>query len=365
MGPEPPVSLSTCSPATNSDSVRLFSVAYQTRSGKVVSFSSLFPFVLERRFSFLSGPTHSSLSFQTFLRPTRPSIERPPCLLNSSGAVGIMRRGLFLGGQLVIYSLLIVANESKRIEIQETNQDDRLRLRKHSCVSSRAGHLGALPGLFVDQDGIDGCNHDHGPAPSFSAPENGSTVKGHHGAPAQLHCTVQELHHRAVSWMKKTEDNLQLLTVGESSHTADPRISPDFTYPHLWQLKFNPAMINDSGTYLCHISTDPPLIRHIRLEISGKLLTTQMIESIFTTTILTATMRNIGPGNVRAMEILNQAASNLPRTCQKRLLTTGMRRKSREIIDVHGGHETKCGSARGQTRRWTDFRQTASKQLAQ
>ncbi len=109
---------------------------------------------------------------------------------------------LVLGRQLFIYSLLIVANESKRIEIRETNQDDRLlRLRKHSCVSSRAGHLGGLPGLFADQhqqDGLDGCDHDHGPAPSFSAPQNGSTVKGHHGAPAQLHCNIQDLHHRAV-----------------------------------------------------------------------------------------------------------------------------------------------------------------------
>nr|CAH0103213.1 unnamed protein product [Daphnia galeata] len=179
-----------------------------------------------------------------------------------------MSTGFFLGRQLIIYSLLIVANKSKRIEIRETNQDDRLR--KHSCVSSRAGHLGdALSGLFVDhQDDIDGCDHDHGPAPSFSAPQNGSTVKGHHGAPAQLHCNIQDLHHRAVSWIRKTEDDLQLLTVGESSHTADPRINPEFIYPHLWQLKFNPAMVNDSGTYLCHISTDPPLIRYIHLEIS-------------------------------------------------------------------------------------------------
>ena len=113
-----------------------------------------------------------------------------------------MSTGFVLGRQLILYSLLIVANESKRIEIRETNQDDRLRLRKHSCVSSRAGHLGdALPGLFVDhQDDIDGCDHDHGPAPSFSAPQNGSTVKGHHGAPAQLHCNIQDLHHRAVSF---------------------------------------------------------------------------------------------------------------------------------------------------------------------
>lgn len=125
------------------------------------------------------------------------------CLRNSTeaGPHFIMATGFVFGRQLFIYSLLIVANESKRIEIRETNQDDRLRLRKHSCVSSRAGHLGALPGLFVDhQDGIDGCDHDHGPAPSFSAPQNGSTVKGHHGAPAQLHCNIQDLHHRAVGF---------------------------------------------------------------------------------------------------------------------------------------------------------------------
>lgn len=31
-------------------------------------------------------------------------------------------------------------------------------------------------------------------------------------------------------------------------------------------------MVNDSGTYLCHISTDPPLIRYVHLEISGNIL---------------------------------------------------------------------------------------------
>lgn len=45
----------------------------------------------------------------------------------------------------------------------------------------------------------------------------------------------------------------------------------NYCSPHLWQLKFNPAMVNDSGTYLCHISTDPPLIRYIHLEISGNI----------------------------------------------------------------------------------------------
>ena len=40
--------------------------------------------------------------------------------------------------------------------------------------------------------------------------------------------------------------------------------------PHLWLLKFNPAVVNDSGTYLCHVATDPPLIRYVQLQISGK-----------------------------------------------------------------------------------------------
>ncbi|KZS06931.1 Obscurin-like protein [Daphnia magna] len=164
MGPEPPVSLSTCSPATNSDSVRLFSVAYQTRSGKVCS--------------------------EEWIDRERPS----------------------------------------------------RRSRSTTLHRSRA------------------------PSPSLQFRR-----------PAMLaSCIVIG----QVSWMKKTEDDLQLLTVGESSHTADPRISPDFTYPHLWQLKFNPAMINDSGTYLCHISTDPPLIRHIRLEISVPEPIVEIVDSL-------------------------------------------------------------------------------------
>ena len=51
---------------------------------------------------------------------------------------------------------------------------------------------------------------------------------------------------------------------------SDPKME-NYCSPHLWQLKFNPAMVNDSGTYLCHISTDPPLIRYIHLEISGNI----------------------------------------------------------------------------------------------
>ncbi|EFX80985.1 hypothetical protein DAPPUDRAFT_242993 [Daphnia pulex] len=215
--------------------------------------------------------TFTSEAFQTTSAsfPCRPACRRnstaqkrgPHLMMATTGLLVVLARQLF------IYSLLIVANESKRIEkIAERNQDGErlLRLRKHSCVSSsRAGHLGALPGLFADHhQQQDGCDHDHGPAPSFSAPQNGSTVKGHHGAPAQLHCNIQDLHHRATH--NAASDRIGAWhIVREQSHLNE---RPN---PHLWQLKFNPAMINDSGTYLCHISTDPPLIRYIHLEISA------------------------------------------------------------------------------------------------
>ena len=47
------------------------------------------------------------------------------------------------------------------------------------CLSS-LGHLGNLPGVFVDHDQQSGhhghCDHDHGQVPTFSLPHNGSTV---------------------------------------------------------------------------------------------------------------------------------------------------------------------------------------------
>jgi len=42
--------------------------------------------------------------------------------------------------------------------------------------------------------------------------------------------------------------------------------------PHQWILKFNPALKNDSGNYLCHVSTDPPMIRSYQLEMEGTVI---------------------------------------------------------------------------------------------
>lgn len=46
--------------------------------------------------------------------------------------------------------------------------------------------------------------------------------------------------------------------------------SCDVLSPHTWLLKFNPAFVNDSGTYVCQVSTDPPLVRYFHFQVSGK-----------------------------------------------------------------------------------------------
>ena len=77
-----------------------------------------------------------------------------------------------------------------------------------------------------------------------------------------------------MSWIRKGDDDLQLLTIGEMSHTSDPRIEAEFVYPHFWPLKFKPALTNDSGLYLCHVATDPPLIRFVYFNVSGTIQST-------------------------------------------------------------------------------------------
>ena len=70
--------------------------------------------------------------------------------------------------------------------------------------------------------------------------------------------------------MRKWPDDLQLLTVGETGHSVDGgRTGVEFAYPNRWPLLLRSARLADAGTYLCHVSTDPPLIRRVRLRVTG------------------------------------------------------------------------------------------------
>ena len=74
-----------------------------------------------------------------------------------------------------------------------------------------------------------------------------------------------------VSWFRKQNTSLNLLTIGKDSFSADPRYSVAFRKPENWRLKIRPVMAKDNGTYLCQVSTHPPIIFLQHLKVIGKI----------------------------------------------------------------------------------------------
>ena len=72
-----------------------------------------------------------------------------------------------------------------------------------------------------------------------------------------------------MSWVRRKSDQLDLLTLGTTNHSSDSRISSDFKYPNNWRLSIRNSSRNDSGTYLCQISTHPPKVLQIHLTVEG------------------------------------------------------------------------------------------------
>lgn len=61
-----------------------------------------------------------------------------------------------------------------------------------------------------------------------------------------------------VMWLRRTVDKFSLLSVGNITHTGDPRIKVTFQYPNNWRLHINPMLKDDAGLYICQVSTHPP-----------------------------------------------------------------------------------------------------------
>ncbi|CAB4065191.1 unnamed protein product [Lepeophtheirus salmonis] len=75
-----------------------------------------------------------------------------------------------------------------------------------------------------------------------------------------------------VSWIHVTEKGLDLLTTGNSTYTLEPRISSNFAHPSNWRLKITDLKPEDAGAYLCQISTFPPKVKVVYLEIHGPMI---------------------------------------------------------------------------------------------
>lgn len=65
---------------------------------------------------------------------------------------------------------------------------------------------------------------------------------------------------RQVMWVRRTVDKFSLLSVGNITHTGDPRFKVTFQYPNNWRLHINPMLKDDAGLYMCQVSTHPPRV---------------------------------------------------------------------------------------------------------
>lgn len=63
-----------------------------------------------------------------------------------------------------------------------------------------------------------------------------------------------------VMWVRRTVDKFSLLSVGNVTHTGDPRFKVTFQYPNNWRLHINPMLKDDAGLYMCQVSTHPPRV---------------------------------------------------------------------------------------------------------
>lgn len=86
------------------------------------------------------------------------------------------------------------------------------------------------------------------------------------GTTTYLHCKVNSLGGKTVSWLKRYGDTTHLLTFGQSTYSNDAR----FQIYHDeasndWRLQIQFPQMEDEGIYECLVSTDPPLVRRFRL----------------------------------------------------------------------------------------------------
>lgn len=103
---------------------------------------------------------------------------------------------------------------------------------------------------------------------------NATTVIGQLKGTIILDCNIFMLQDHTVSWAHKPvdKDGLDLLTIGNSTYTLEPRIAAQFLHPANWGLKISNIQPEDAGTYICQISTFPPKVRILFLEIQGPMI---------------------------------------------------------------------------------------------
>ncbi|KAF2368916.1 Immunoglobulin I-set [Trinorchestia longiramus] len=86
------------------------------------------------------------------------------------------------------------------------------------------------------------------------------------GGTAFLHCKINHLADRAVTWIRKSD--VQVLTVNSYTYTSDERFSAHSSDDaDEWVLKLTSAQISDFGGYECQVSTETKMSLTFELEV--------------------------------------------------------------------------------------------------
>ncbi|XP_055588761.1 zwei Ig domain protein zig-8 [Uranotaenia lowii] len=100
----------------------------------------------------------------------------------------------------------------------------------------------------------------HDPYPFFDDINMTANVTTQLGNDVYLHCRVNDLRERTVSWVRRKGDEIHLITVGRHTYSSDSRYSLQYQAPNDWQLLIQYANERDEGHYECQISSHPPLV---------------------------------------------------------------------------------------------------------
>ncbi|XP_055716828.1 fibroblast growth factor receptor 3-like [Phlebotomus papatasi] len=98
------------------------------------------------------------------------------------------------------------------------------------------------------------------PQPFFEEPTAAANVTTQLGSHVHLHCRVNDLREKTVSWVRRKEDQLQLITFGRHTYSSDSRYQLEYQPPNDWQLLIEFANERDEGHYECQVSSHPPLV---------------------------------------------------------------------------------------------------------
>ncbi|ETN63514.1 defective proboscis extension response [Anopheles darlingi] len=110
----------------------------------------------------------------------------------------------------------------------------------------------------LEDESVESTTHD--PYPFFDDINMTANVTTQLGSDVTLHCRVNDLRERTVSWVRRKGDEIHLITVGRQTYSSDSRYSLQYQPPNDWQLQIQYSNERDEGHYECQVSSHPPLV---------------------------------------------------------------------------------------------------------